>query len=157
MYDFYIAAPVVGVDIVTRGRIDEAIFVLKRYIKEKYDGQEAKIYDPKQLKIPNAWNMPQAEWSRCVFTEDVLAIDQSECIVVFDFGRNVTCGTAWEAGYAFAKEKRILLIVMPDVREQSLMMRNGCTHCVKYADFITGNFYLPNYSEEWKNETITLN
>ena len=55
MYDFYIAAPVIGVDIVTRGRIDEAIFVLKRYIKEKYDGQEAKIYDPKQLKIPNAW------------------------------------------------------------------------------------------------------
>ena len=100
--------------------------------------------------------MPQAEWSRCVFTEDVLAIDQSECIVVFDFGRNGTCGTAWEAGYAFAKEKRILLIVMPDVREQSLMMRNGCTHCVKYADFITGNFYLPNYLEEWKNETITL-
>lgn len=29
MYDFYIAAPVIGVDIVTRGRIDEAIFVFE--------------------------------------------------------------------------------------------------------------------------------
>ena len=114
MFDFYIAAPVVGLSCSKRSQIDDAILVLEKYVQDKL-GRQANIYNPRKLKIPNAWNMPQSEWARCVFTEDVLAIDQSDTVVVFDFGRNGTCGTAWEAGYAFAKEKPILLVVMPGV------------------------------------------
>lgn len=109
MFDFYIAAPVVGLSCSKRSQIDDAILVLEKYVQDKL-GRQANIYNPRKLKIPNACNMPQSEWARCVFTEDVLAIDQSNTVVVFDFGRNGTCGTAWEAGYAFAKESQFCLL-----------------------------------------------
>jgi nucleoside 2-deoxyribosyltransferase len=156
MFDFYIAAPVVGLSCSKRGQIDDAILVLEKYVQDKL-GRQANIYNPRKLKIPNAWNMPQSEWARCVFTEDVLAIDQSDTVVVFDFGRNGTCGTAWEAGYAFAKEKPILLVVMPGVQEQSLMVRNGCTSCISYDELLAGNIMFQDYAEQSQKEKIILN
>lgn len=157
MISFYIAAPVVGASEEQRSQIDAAIEVLRKWIHENI-GVHAEIYNPRELKIPNAWNIPQSEWARCVFTEDVLAIDRADYVVVFDYGRNGTCGTAWEAGYAFAKEKPILLVVMPGVQEQSLMVRNGCTSCISYNELIAGHVVFHyDYEEQLSKEPIVLN
>ena len=77
MISFYIAAPVVGASEEQRSQIDAAIEVLRKWIHENI-GVHAEIYNPRELKIPNAWNIPQSEWARCVFTEDVLAIDRAD-------------------------------------------------------------------------------
>lgn len=52
------------------------------------------VYNPAEHGVPNAWGMNMTEWSRCIFTLDVVAIDNADWIVVCDFGRSGTAGTA---------------------------------------------------------------
>ena len=99
------------------------------------------VYRPGLHKVPNAWGITMDTWGQCVFTMDVVAIDQAEWIVLCNFGRNgLTTGTAWECGYAFAKEKKILVIDMPEVTESSLMVTGCAANRVKYEQFIGGSF-----------------
>ena len=139
----YIAAPVVGVDDQQRKEIDRIVEVLMKY----YDY----AYCPWKLKIPNAWNMPQEQWARCVFTQDVIELDRADTVIVCDYGRYSSCGTAWEAGFAFAKGKRIIVIQMPNVHEVSLMVHNGCEVVVSYDEFIKDEWIAPDYKEENRN------
>lgn len=84
------------------------------------------VYRPGEHKVPNEWGISQHVWGQCVFTMDVNAINESDWVVVCDFGYNCTSiGTAWECGYAFAKGKKILVITMPGVERTSLMI-DGC-------------------------------
>ena len=145
----YVAAPVVGMTDEQRQEIDRVTQVL-----EKCFGQ---IYCPCKLKIPNAWNMPMDQWARCVFTQDVIELDRADTVVVCDYGRFSSCGTAWEAGYAFAKGKRVIVIRMPNIKEVSLMVNNGCNIVVQYEDFIEDNWISPDYKLENKNLTIIQN
>lgn len=140
----YLAAPVVGITDVQKIEIEKVINVLRE------EGLE--VYDPKKISIPNAWNMSMSEWGRCVFTCDVLAIDDCEYMVVCDYGRNATVGTAWEAGYAFAKNKRIVVIQMPQVEEVSLMLRNCGVKIMLYEEIKDGiNFIHKNKDEVIQN------
>lgn len=138
--NIYIAAPVVGVETDLRRQINRVYY----YADRKFAPVDS-VYLPWQLQIPNAWNMPQSEWARCVFTADVMALDKSDVVVVCDFGRHSSCGTAWEAGYAFAKGKKVVVVQMPGVAEVSLMVHNGCTCVVSFDDFVNENWDWPDY------------
>ena len=145
----YVAAPVVGITNEQRQEIDRVVHVLEKCFDQ--------IYCPWNLKIPNAWNMPMVQWARCVFTQDVLHLDQAHTVIVCDYGRHSSCGTAWEAGYAFAKGKKIIVVRMPNVKEVSLMVNNGCTIVVSYEDFINDNWITPDYVEENKTSPVIQN
>ena len=97
------------------------------------------------IKVPNAWSMPMNEWARCVFSFDVSALDEASMVVVCDYGREATAGTAWEAGYAFGKGKDVVVVQMPGVTEVSLMVRNGCKVVVPYDKFVSGDWRIPDY------------
>lgn len=75
------------------------------------------FYDPMKMKVPNAWCMDSETWAHCVFSIDVHELDAANVVVFLDYGRECTFGTAWEVGYAFAKDKRIIQIMMP-LREE---------------------------------------
>lgn len=75
------------------------------------------FYDPMKMKVPNAWCMDSETWARCVFSIDVHELDAANVVVFLDYGRECTFGTAWEVGYAFAKGKRIIQIMMPSQEE----------------------------------------
>lgn len=96
------------------------------------------VYRPGRHKVPNEWGIDIATWGQCVFTMDVLAIDDCDWFVVADYGRQATAGTSWEAGYAFAKHKKILVIQMPGVDESSLMTHGCASNICKFEDFISG-------------------
>lgn len=145
-YDAYIAAPVVGLSNEQRLSINAVAEVAAETFGR--DMMLTDVYCPWLLKIPNAWGMPQNEWARCVFTQDVLAIDDAFAVVVCDYGRHASCGTAWEAGYAFAKNKRVIVVQMPGVKEVSLMMHNGCSVVVPYEDFLSGTWTIPDFMED---------
>ena len=92
---------------------------------EKYD-----LYVPMEHTIPNAWDMSNAEWAKAVFDEDVKAIDEAEYVFVINFGMYSDSGTAWEAGYAYAKGKKVVMIT-PNFhaeKDYSLMMMNACCY-----------------------------
>ena len=75
------------------------------------------FYDPMKMKVPNAWCMDSETWAHCVFSIDVHELDAANVVVFLDYGRECTFGTAWEVGYAFAKGKRIIQIMMPPREE----------------------------------------
>ena len=121
----YIAAPIVGIPDDWKDQISSVCFYCK------YAGE---VYNPAEHGVPNAWGMTMEEWSKCIFALDVVAIDNCDWVVVCDFGRS-TAGTAWEAGYAFGKGKKILIIQMKPYVEYSVMM-NGCSsNSTTYLDF----------------------
>lgn len=143
MKPIYIAAPVVGITETKREQINAVAMAAARHLGERdFCGT---CYMPWKLKVPNAWNMPMNEWARCVFSFDVQALDEAVMVVVCDYGRESTAGTAWEAGYAFAKNKDVIVVQMPDVTEVSLMVRNGCKVVVPYEKFITDDWQIPDY------------
>jgi nucleoside 2-deoxyribosyltransferase len=73
--------------------------------KEGYD-----VYCPFELKIENAWDMSQEAWGQKVFEADIEAINGCDIFLMITPGRASTAGTNWEQGYAYAKNKRIVVI-----------------------------------------------
>ena len=113
---------------------------LRVYIASPFDTSETKanaeqakqilnnigfiVFAPWDYKIPQAWDYTNSEWGAMVFSRDILEIDSADFVVVLSYGRNSTAGTNWEAGYAFGKNKKVILIEMNnDI--QSLMVANG--------------------------------
>lgn len=102
---------------------------LKEILQENYP--EASIYAPWELRFPNAWDYSNAEWGLMVFAADLAHLEEANIVVSLNYGRlDPTAGTAWECGYAFAKEKKIIMVEMSD-DPMSLMCSNGCYARVK--------------------------
>jgi len=138
----YLAGPVVTDDKSIKAQmqtLEEALNEMPTDY-DKYAQQEVHyhIYRPGTHKVPNAWGIDMQTWGQCVFTMDVVAIDECDWMVVADYGREATAGTAWECGYAFAKGVKILVIRMPGVTESSLMTQGCAANIVDYYEFIEG-------------------
>ena len=124
---FYIASPIGEPNSLKRQLSERAKEILSK---------QGEVYAPWDYKIPNAWDYSNQEWGLMVFTNDVYALDHSDWIVVLSYGRiETTVGTAWEAGYAFAKGKKVLVVEVDEELSksavQSLMMSNGCFACIR--------------------------
>ena len=100
---------------------------MQRIAKELRKDYE--VYCPFELKIENAWDMPQEVWAQRVFEADVAQIDACDCMVVITPGRQSTAGTNWEQGYAYARGKKVYVFQYTN-EPTSLMTYCGC-----------GNFY----------------
>lgn len=101
-------------------------------LRKKFDD----VYVPMENVIQNAWDYPNNEWGLMVFIEDISAIDRSDIAVFLNYGRSkTTAGCAWEAGYAFAKDKKVIVVgIQPNGGEPfitSLMIENGRCATVK--------------------------
>ena len=69
-----------------------------------------------------------------MYRADIRAIQNADTIVMLSYGRLGSAGTAWEAGYAFGLDKRVIIVEMPGVELMSLMVANGRTATVKGLD-----------------------
>ena len=84
------------------------------------------LFVPQEHTIPNGWDMPNYLWAENVFAVDLLALQQSDVVVVINYGLYSDSGTAWECGYAYATGKKIIHILANDENDNySLMMLNG--------------------------------
>ena len=142
---FYLAGPVVIKDTLTKLQMNDLEKTIERMRLPAINPGECdmredrvELYRPGKHKVPNAWGIDMQTWAQCVFTMDVMAIDQCDWMVVADYGREGTAGTAWEAGYAFAKGVKILVVQMPGVEEFSLMTQGCAANICKFEDFISG-------------------
>lgn len=127
----YFAAPVVVNDVETFGQIGD----VKHRLALAFG---ANLYVPSEHKVPNEWGIPRQMWGQCVFTMDVQALDKCDWVVMCNFGRHATAGTAWEVGYAFAKGKKILVVDMPGMEETSLMVEGCASNVVSFDAFMCG-------------------
>ena len=118
----YLATPVGDpTDIGIRTNAKRAYEILT---KKGYD-----VYAPWMMKIQHAWDYPNEDWGLMVFTVDLQHLEECDIVVVLSYGRYSTTGTAWEQGYAYARDKKILVVEMND-SIQSIMIANGCNASV---------------------------
>ena len=90
------------------------------------------VYVPQEHTIENAWALSNEDWAQQVFVEDCYAIDDCEVVMVLNFGLYSDSGTAWEAGYAFAKGKTVVQVLCGgENATYSLMMMNSCDNIVE--------------------------
>lgn len=84
------------------------------------------VYCPFNLKIENAWDYSQEDWSQLVFEKDLEMLDKADVVVLVSPGRVSTAGTNWEQGYAYAKNKKVIVIQYTN-ESTSLMTYCGST------------------------------
>lgn len=84
------------------------------------------VYCPFNLKIENAWDYSQEDWSQLVFEKDLEMLDKADIVVLVSPGRVSTAGTNWEQGYAYAKNKKVIVIQYTN-ESTSLMTYCGST------------------------------
>lgn len=83
------------------------------------------VYCPFELKIENAWDMTQEDWSKAVFDKDIAAIHDCDIFLMISLGRESTAGTNWEQGYAYALKKPTYVFQITSAKT-SLMTFCGC-------------------------------
>ena len=83
------------------------------------------VYCPWELKIENAWDLSQEEWSREVFTHDCKAMEDCDFAILISYGRESSAGTSWEQGYLYAQGKKVFVLQVTD-KPTSLMTYVGC-------------------------------
>lgn len=121
------------------------------------------VYCPFELKIENAWDYSQEEWSEKVFIADTMAIDSCDIFVMISPGRVSTAGTNWEQGYAYANGKKIL-VIQHTTEPASLMTFCGCNYFMtidnidEIAESVETFVYLSNCADHKfiKHSEVTL-
>ena len=139
--NIYLAGPVVTNDSVIKQQMEDLEETIRRIrlpVLNPTEEDVVNVYRPGKHKVPNAWGIDIQTWGQCVFTMDVVAIDECDWMVVADYGRQATAGTSWECGYAFAKGVKILVVQMPGTTESSLMTQGCAANICKYEEFVSG-------------------
>ena len=98
------------------------------------------IFAPMEHFIENGESLSNKDWGRSVFNMDVEAIDQCDIIVCIYYGMYSDTGTAWEVGYAYAKNKPIILIHVNSYRITSVMTTNSAKANILFQDLKHYNF-----------------
>lgn len=83
------------------------------------------VYCPFELTIEDAWSYSQEDWAQKVFDADLSAINKSDIFIMVTPGRESTAGTNWEQGYAYAQNKRIIVVQYTE-EPTSLMTYCAC-------------------------------
>lgn len=106
-------------------------YIYARVIDYLRNAEHLDLYVPQEHTVEDAWNLSNSAWAWEVFKEDVRALDEAKIVYVLNFGMYSDSGTAWEAGYAYAKGKRIVnILVNQKDNVYSLMMINGTNRLV---------------------------
>ena len=103
-----------------KGLINKMASCLRRMGRE--------VYVPHEHEIEGGWSMPNREWAKRVFEEDVKALDWCDTVIYFCEGMTGDIGSAWECGYAYAKGKKIYIQCLGSKDDKiSLMVANSAT------------------------------
>ena len=94
------------------------------------------VYVPQEHTIENAWHLSNKEWAQEVYIADTYAIADCDCVMVLNFGMYSDSGTAWEAGFAYAFNKKVVQVLCGggDNATYSLMMLGGCHKVIHLRD-----------------------
>ena len=98
---------------------------VKKNVESLINKETDTIYCPFELKIENAWDLSQEDWSREVFTHDCKAMEDCDFAILISYGRESSAGTNWEQGYLYAQGKKIFVLQVTD-KPTSLMTYVGC-------------------------------
>ena len=112
------------------------------------------VYSPMELKIPNAWDLPNQEWAKKVYDNDIKELTNADMIVCIYNGFNFAggTGTAWELGFAKAMNKDVIVLCTDIKSKQSLMIVNSGIIVMPYEEYEKAwEMY-----EEYKEDSLSI-
>lgn len=109
------------------------------------------VFSPREHTIPDGENMANHLWGKAVFQMDVEAIDCCDLVVAVYDGMYSDTGTAWEIGYAYARDIPIVLVCTDISDEQSIMPVNASSAVLDGIERLDG------YDFSKLESTITIN
>ena len=75
---------------------------------------DIEILDPQDYNLGiKGWEMTNHQWGMEVFQGDLNSLEEADVVVAIDYGLYGDNGTAWEIGYAYAKNIPVITII-PD-------------------------------------------
>lgn len=130
---------------------EKELSVYKEVISILRNMKDVEVYVPQEFVIESAYDMPNNMWAEKVFKADVKALRECEFVFVLNFGMYSDSGTAWEAGYAYALDKKVYQVIcLNDEKvDYSLMMLNGANKVITLNDLRKG--VLPEKEETLSN------
>ena len=81
-------------------------------VKEIFPNEE--LFIPMEHFISDGKNLSNNEWAEAVFKMKVEALNKCNRVVAAYLGLRSDTGTAWEIGYAYAKNIPVSLILSPE-------------------------------------------
>ena len=81
-------------------------------VKEIFPNEE--LFIPMEHFISNGENLSNNEWAEAVFKMKVEALNKCNRVVAAYLGLRSDTGTAWDIGYAYAKNIPVSLILSPE-------------------------------------------
>ena len=93
------------------------------------------VYVPQEHTIEGAWEMSNEMWAKCVFEDDVTAINNCDVVVALNFGMYSDSGTAWECGYARALGTAVVQVLCGEPNTTySMMMISSASKVVPFEN-----------------------
>ena len=89
------------------------------------------VFVPMDIIIPNT---SEVEWAEKMFDADKAGIDKCDVVVLLYYGLYSDSGTAWECGYAFAKNKPVVVVHCQTNQKNNLMVVFGASANVESID-----------------------
>ncbi|MBQ9157518.1 MAG: nucleoside 2-deoxyribosyltransferase [Eubacterium sp.] len=80
------------------------------------------VFSPREHEVRDE-SMGTYAWSRKTFVMDIMGIVKADCLVMLYWGNYSDTGTAWECGFAYAKEKPVIVVHMGE--SSNLMVHEG--------------------------------
>lgn len=80
------------------------------------------VFSPREHEVRDG-DVGTSEWSRATFLIDRNAIDRCDLMVMLYWGNYSDSGTAWECGYAYAKNKPVVVLHLGET--SNLMVHEG--------------------------------
>lgn len=140
---FYIASPFF--EDIHRQRVYE--------VAEHFRNLGHRVFVPCEHKIDNAWDLPNYEWGKAVFNNDIEAINDCDYVICLNYGRISSAGTAWEVGYSYGIGKPVITVEMPGVNLMSIMISNGSFAVLKNLETLYNyDFYHPFPEKDYEME-----
>lgn len=78
-----------------------------------------------------------------IFELDKKMIDKSDCVLVLYYGVYSDSGTAWECGYAYAKDKAVIICHLG--KDANIMVHKGSDTNISIDDLKTFDFNFENF------------
>lgn len=80
------------------------------------------VFSPREHEVRDG-NVGKPEWSKQTFSNDKKAIDWCDVVVMLYWGNYSDSGTAWECGYAYATNKKVVVLHLGE--SSNLMVHEG--------------------------------
>ncbi|MBO6243945.1 MAG: nucleoside 2-deoxyribosyltransferase [Clostridia bacterium] len=118
---------------------DHRTMMQKIAVKLRSTGYD--VYCPFEIHIENAWDYTQETWGNMVFEKDIEAIRNCDVFFMISCGRIGSAGTNFEEGFAYALNKRIIVLQYGENITTRLMTYSAATQficCSNEYDMFNG-------------------